>query len=77
MPKKEETRRNKIADVDFVVTIIHIISECSKLAQREHKRRHDWVGKVIHWEWCKKFEFYHTNKWYMHHPKSVLENEMH
>ena len=30
-------------------TINHIISECSKLAQREYKARHDWVGKVIHW----------------------------
>ena len=29
-------------------TINHIISECSKLAQKEYKTRHDWVGKVIH-----------------------------
>ena len=36
-------------------TINHIISECIKLAQREYKARHDWVGKVIHWEMCKKF----------------------
>ena len=46
--------------------INHIISECSKLAQKEYKARHDWVGKVIHWEMCKKFKFGHTNKWYMH-----------
>ena len=26
-------------------TINHIISECSKLAQKEYKARHDWVGK--------------------------------
>ena len=31
-------------------TINHIISECSKLAQKEYKVRHDWVGKVIHGE---------------------------
>ena len=31
-------------------TINHIISECSKLAQKECKTRHDWVGKVIYWE---------------------------
>ena len=31
-------------------TINHIISECSKLAQREYKARHNWVGKVIHWD---------------------------
>ena len=41
-------------------TLYHIKSECSKLAQREYKARHDWVGKVIHWEMCKKFKFDHT-----------------
>ena len=30
-------------------TINHIISKCSKLAQKEYKTRHDWVGKVIPW----------------------------
>ena len=38
-------------------TINHIISECSKLAQKEYKTRHNWVGKVIIWEMCKKFKF--------------------
>ena len=27
------------------------------LAQKEYESRHDWVGKVIYWELCKKFEF--------------------
>ena len=58
-------------------TINHIISECSKLAQKEYKTRHDWVGKVIHWEMCKKFKFDHANKWYMHNPAPVLENDTH
>ena len=58
-------------------TINHIISECSKLAQKENKARHDWVGKVIHWEMCRKFQFDHTNKWYMHKPAPVLENDSH
>ena len=44
-------------------TTNHIISECSKLAQKENKTRHDWVVKMIHWEMCKKFKFDHTNKW--------------
>ena len=30
-------------------TITHIISECSKLEQKEHKSGHVWVGKVIYW----------------------------
>ena len=42
--------------------INHIISECSKLAQKEYKARHDWVGKVIHWKMYKKFKFDHANK---------------
>ena len=45
-------------------TINHIISECSKLALKEYKARHDWVGKVIHWEMCKIFKIDHADKWY-------------
>ena len=58
-------------------TFNHIINECSKLAQKGFKTRHDWVGKVIHWEICKKFKFEHTNKWYMHNLEFVLENYTH
>ena len=58
-------------------TISHIISECNKLAQKEYKARHDWVGKVIHWEMCKKFKFDHANKWYTHNQAPVLENDIH
>ena len=32
---------------------------------------------MIHWEICKKFKFDHTNKWYMHNPAPVLENDTH
>ena len=42
------------------------MNECCKLAQREYKTKHDWMGKVIHWELCKNVEFDHTNKWYMY-----------
>ena len=45
------------------------------MAQKEYKTRHDWMSKVIHWKLHKKFKFNHTNKWYMHNPESVLENE--
>ena len=57
--------------------INHIISKCSKLAQKEYKTRYDWVSKVIHRKLCKKFKFEHTTKWYMHNSASVLENETH
>ena len=58
-------------------TINHIISECGKLAQKECKTRHDWVGQVIPSELCKKLKFDQTYKWYMHNPASVPENETH
>ena len=58
-------------------TINHIISECSKLAQKECKARHNWAGKVIHWEMCRKFQFDRTNKWYKHSPAPDLENDSH
>ena len=57
--------------------INHIISECSKLELKEYKTKHNWGGKVIHSELLQKLKCYHTNKWYMHNPESVLENEMH
>ena len=58
-------------------TINQIIRECSKLAQKEYKAWHDWVGKVIQWEMCKKFKVDHANKWYVHNPALVLENDTH
>ena len=36
-------------------TVSHIVSECSKLPQKEYKRRHDNVAKYIHWKLCKKY----------------------
>ena len=48
-----------------------------QISTEKYKSRHDWVGKVIHREMCKEFKFDHTNKWYMHNPTSVLENDTH
>ena len=31
-------------------SIDHIVSGCSKLAQKEYKRRHDNLGKIVHWK---------------------------
>ena len=55
-------------------TINHVIRKCSNLVQKEYKTRHDWVGKVIHRELCKKLKFDHTNKWYM--PKLDMSYRM-
>ena len=50
-------------------SINRIVSECPKLAQKEYKRRHDWLGKKIHWEVCKEEGFIVNEKWYEHLPE--------
>ena len=52
-------------------------NERSKLEQEDYKSRHDWVGKVINWEVCKRLKFDHTAKWYMPKSVSLSENETH
>ena len=56
-------------------SIDHIVSGCSKLAQREYKRRHDDLGKIVHWKLAGKCNFEAEGKWYKHEPDSVLQNE--
>ena len=58
-------------------TINHILSECSKLAQREYETRYDRVRKLIHWEPCKQLKLNHTTKWDTHNPEFILEKETH
>ena len=31
-------------------SIDHVVSVCSKLAQKEYKRRHDNLAKIVHWK---------------------------
>ena len=52
-------------------TIDHLAIKFSKQAQKEYKNRHDWVGKVVYWELCKRLNFDHTTKWYMYKQESV------
>ena len=35
-------------------SIDHIVSGCSKLAQKEYKRRHGNLGKIVHWKLARK-----------------------
>ena len=58
-------------------TISHIIREFNELLQEYKTRRGKGWGKMIHWEMSKKFKIVHTNKWYMHKPASVIENDRH
>ena len=57
-------------------TVAHIVSECSKLAQKEYKQvRHDKVAKMLHWKSCEKWRFNKAEKWHIHKPEKVLESE--
>ena len=34
--------------VEAEESVNHVLSECSKLAQKESKRQHDWFGMKTH-----------------------------
>ena len=56
-------------------SIDHIVSGCSKLAEKEYKRRHNNLRLIVHWKFVRKRNFEAGNKWYEHEPERVLENE--
>ena len=41
----------------------HILSECSKIAATDYKKRHDGVANTVHWNQIKQYEFKTTQKW--------------
>ena len=45
-----------------------------KLAQKEYKRRHNNVARIVHWKLCGKYNLKRSKKWYEHAPE-VVENE--
>ena len=53
----------------------YIITEYSKLAQKEYKTRYNWVRKIIHWELYKRLNFDLIDKWHMYKPESVWEKK--
>ena len=38
-------------------SIDHIVNVCSKPAQKEYKRRHDNLGKIVHWKLARMCNF--------------------
>ena len=38
-------------------SIGHIVSGCTKLVEKEYKRRHDNLGKIVHWKLATKCNF--------------------
>ena len=52
--------------------ITHIISECEKVAQKEHKRRHDNIARIVPWELCGKYNLKRSEKRYGLAPEDVV-----
>ena len=48
----------------------------SKLAQKEDKRRHDWIGRHVHWEICGANGIHVKPKWYERQLEAVVENDL-
>ena len=63
--------------VEIGETISHIVSECSRLAQRDYKRRHDNVARMVHWKLCEKSNLEKSEKWYLHNLQNVSEKGNH
>jgi len=56
-------------------TVTHIISECSKLAQLEYKKRHDKVAGAVHWSLCERYYIKRSEQWYQHTTEPVIETQ--
>ena len=56
-------------------TVTHLVSGCGELAKKQYTRRHDSMGKRVHWELCKKHGIKCASKWYDHVPSSVSTSE--
>ena len=66
--------RNRIATVGYEVT--ETKHDKCKLGQKEYKSRHNWMGKMIIWELCKKLKFNYITTWYVQKAE-LLKNETH
>lgn len=56
-------------------SVNHILCECTALAQKEYRKRHDGVAKALHWDLCRAYGLEHAGKWYEHKPEPVIENQ--
>ena len=52
-------------------TVVHVVSECGKLAQTEYKGRHDYVARYILWHLFGKCGSERANTWYEQKPEGV------
>ena len=55
-------------------TVQHIY-ECKILAQREYKRRHDTVAKLVNAKICEEHNLERKKKWYEHCTEGAVEDD--
>ena len=55
-------------------TVQHIY-ECKILAQREYKRRHDTVEKLVNAKICEEHNLERKKKWYEHCTEGAVEDD--
>ena len=53
-------------------TVMHIFSECSKLAQTEYRKRHAKVTTIVHWQLCCKYGFEPAKHCYEHRAEVMV-----
>ena len=56
-------------------TDTHLIYGCKELAQKEYKRRHDNIARIVDWKLCGIYNLGRVDKWYEHNPDGAIENE--
>ena len=56
-------------------TKYYLVSECEKFAQKEYKKRHDNVARIVHLELCGKYNLKRSEKCYEDAAEGVVENK--
>ena len=73
----DKTRSNPLCRLcgEKSESVTHLVCGCKVLAQKEYKRRHDNIARIVHWMLCGRYDLRRIDKWYEHHPDGVIENE--
>ena len=58
-----------------VESVTHIVSSCSVLPGNQYRKRHNKLGKKVHWILCKKFEIECEDRWFLYQQYPVVEND--
>ena len=57
----------RVRDKD-VESVGHVPNGCTRFAQSEYRRRHEWMGLRVYWELCRKYGVKCADVWYKEVP---------